>query len=444
VNLKKGEKITHTVIRNWFVSNHRAEPKMPKRSITDASEELPEEVEISQIPKRPGIEVVFPGEAQISQFKTHKKNPGETVEQLQEKLAAKETELAEERIKSQRIQKSYELQLASKDAEWDQRLQDAGREALSKQASQSSTQVALQAKDAEWAQRLQDAVREANTTKDAEWAQRLENSVRDANTTKDAEWAQRLQDAVREANTTKDAECVQKLEKAAREALGKQTSQWNMRLALHDDERTRRWQEVLEEAKDTACESLRTELGVKVQALDDMKAELQKKTSDLEDLQWTLGLSATENNAVNEKNRDLTTQLDRFSDLTIKQRETRLIERFESIYKRQNRRRRIPAYASFLIRDYIMNTCLNDLSRRPLMVSRVALELGHTKLQLRDLLKVGIIASNIHRNEKGHRPPKALHCSGGKMCIDTCIYMDEDRWMIEDALEKYTGQVDAW
>jgi len=379
---------------------------MPKRSITDASEELPEEVEISQIPKRPGIEVVFPGEAQISQFKTHKKNPGETVEQLQEKLAAKETELAEERIKSQRIQKSYELQLASKDAEWDQRLQDAGREALSKQASQSSTQVALQAKD--------------------------------------AEWAQRLQDAVREANTTKDAECVQKLEKAAREALGKQTSQWNMRLALHDDERTRRWQEVLEEAKDTACESLRTELGVKVQALDDMKAELQKKTSDLEDLQWTLGLSATENNAVNEKNRDLTTQLDRFSDLTIKQRETRLIERFESIYKRQNRRRRIPAYASFLIRDYIMNTCLNDLSRRPLMVSRVALELGHTKLQLRDLLKVGIIASNIHRNEKGHRPPKALHCSGGKMCIDTCIYMDEDRWMIEDALEKYTGQVDAW
>ena len=406
MNLKKGEKITHTVIRNWFVSNHRAEPKMPKRSITDASEELPEEVEISQIPKRPGIEVVFPGEAQISQFKTHKKNPGETVEQLQEKLAAKETELAEERIKSQRIQKSYELQLASKDAEWDQRLQDAGREALSKQASQSSTQVALQAKD--------------------------------------AEWAQRLQDAVREANTTKDAECVQKLEKAAREALGKQTSQWNMRLALHDDERTRRWQEVLEEAKDTACESLRTELGVKVQALDDMKAELQKKTSDLEDLQWTLGLSATENNAVNEKNRDLTTQLDRFSDLTIKQRETRLIERFESIYKRQNRRRRIPAYASFLIRDYIMNTCLNDLSRRPLMVSRVALELGHTKLQLRDLLKVGIIASNIHRNEKGHRPPKALHCSGGKMCIDTCIYMDEDRWMIEDALEKYTGQVDAW
>jgi len=247
--------------------------------------------------------------------------------------------------------------------------------------------------------------------------------------------------AVAQARLEKDIEWAQKLEIAVRRARDDTTStlrkQFNSKLAQQDFVTTQRLQEMHEEvldSKDAAYQSLKTRFDAMAEAFDDMKIELGDCQDNivLTDVEHKYDIQALKH------------QLDRHSDLNVKQREARLISKFEAVYKRNNRRRKIPAYAAFLIRDYITNTCLNDLSQRPLMVSRVAVELGHTKLNLQDLLKVGKIASGIHLREKGHRPPKALHCSGGKMRIDVCIYMEEDRWMVEEAFKQFTGKDNGW
>ena len=292
-----------------------------------------------------------------------------------------------------------------------------------------------------------EAVAQARLEKDIEWAKIRDDDVGACKTACDAQHAVEIDELERrlaakdQELVAKDIEWAQRLEIAVRRARDDTTSalrkQFNSKLAQQDFVTTQRLQEMHEEvldSKDAAYQSLKTRFDAMAEAFDDMKIELGDCQDNLvlTDVEHKYDIQALKH------------QLDRHSDLNVKQREARLISKFEAVYKRNNRRRKIPAYAAFLIRDYITNTCLNDLSQRPLMVSRVAVELGHTKLNLQDLLKVGKIASGIHLREKGHRPPKALHCSGGKMRIDVCIYMEEDRWMVEEAFKQFTGKDNGW
>jgi len=275
------------------------------------------------------------------------------------------------------------------------------------------------------------AVAQALTAKDLEFAQVIAK--------KDAEWTQKLEAVVCQAKNEANA------------TLSKQARQFSMKMAQYDLNMTQRLHDTFDNvinSKDEAYKTLKVELGIKTKALNDMKVELDNKAKTFDDIKAELencrdSIILTDTQHKSEI-QGLKRELDRHSDLNVKQREDRLIIKFENAYKHHNKRRKIPAYVSYLIQDYIINTCLNDLSSRPLMVSKVALELGHTKLNLQDLLKVGIIASGIHLREKGYRPPKALHCSGGKMRIDVCIYMEEDRWMLEEAFQQYTGKANGW
>ena len=361
----------------------------------------------------------------------------EEIEKLKEKLdqltQRAETHLGD--LKKEQ-QKSADLtnQLSKKDDEWKTKLDS---ETLSlKQIHEAD----LQAKFSEW---------NANATQ--------------ALAAKDAEWTQKLDDAVR------------RVKDEARAALSKQAREFSTKIAQCDLQATHRQNETLEsviDAKKQECETLHEKLNLKTKEFDDMKADFDAKSTALDDLKIEFDAQTAELDDKKEKVEEQNTaldnagadigelnfqitglkaeiqvlkhDLDRHSDLTIKQREVRLITKFEGAYKRNHKRRKMPTYVGHIIRDYIVNTCLNDLSSRPLMVSRMAVELGHTELKLEDLLKIGIIASNIHLREKGHRPPKAVHSAGGKMQIDVNIYMQDDRWMLEEAFKEYTGKDNGW
>lgn len=130
-------------------------------------------------------------------------------------------------------------------------------------------------------------------------------------------------------------------------------------------------------------------------------------------------------------------ELDRHAGVAAKKRELDLVKAFLHTFKTHNFGKKIPDYVHFLINDYICNVCLDELSKRPLMVSKVAFQAGKTHLDLEDLKKIGLIASDIYKSQYGNRPPKSTRCAGGNMNIDVNIYDEQDRWILESAIDQH-------
>ena len=169
-----------------------------------------------------------------------------------------------------------------------------------------------------------------------------------------------------------------------------------------------------------------------------LEQRIRELGEELEQQCTQISLLKEKYNDLKSKYNEQKVQLDRHACLTIQKRELNLIEQFKTAYKQANpKKRELPSDVNFLIMDYITNLCLNDLQTRPLMVSRVAFEEKQTHLGVNDLIKIGVIASDLYYDAKGVRPEKSCRCVKGNMYIEVNIFKAEDRCFIEEAIKKF-------
>lgn len=151
-----------------------------------------------------------------------------------------------------------------------------------------------------------------------------------------------------------------------------------------------------------------------------------------------------EANWLEEQNKAQKLELDRHAGVTaekraIHARNMRLeyVKSFEKAYKSTTGEKKLSQPVSWLVKDFLANELVEDISNRPLMVSKVAFEEGRYDILQDDLLKIGIIASDRYLAEYGHRPPKYPRFVSGNPNIEVNIYMEKDRWIIQDAIKKH-------
>ena len=167
------------------------------------------------------------------------------------------------------------------------------------------------------------------------------------------------------------------------------------------------------------CEILRQ----KVQTLENLKQEFQELKQKVYDQKLELdrhaGVSA-EKRAIHARGMRL-----------------EYVQKLERAYKVSTGEKKLSPPVAWLIKDFLGNELIEDISERPLMVSKVAFEQERYDLHHNDLLKIGIIASDKYLATHGNRPPKYPRFVNGNPNIEVNIYTTQDRWIIEDAIKKY-------
>ena len=228
-----------------------------------------------------------------------------------------------------------------------------------------------------------------------------------------------------EAQLLKKDEEIRRIENKFKEQIAKLTRELNQRRALldsHTYELTGLRADLQSANETIAAQS--NSLEVLKKTIESQKKTFQDEAAaKIADLKSTLDSQKLE--------------LDRHAGVAAKKRELDLVKAFLHTFKTHNFGKKIPDYVHFLINDYICNVCLDELSKRPLMVSKVAFQAGKTHLDLEDLKKIGLIASDIYKSQYGNRPPKSTRCAGGNMNIDVNIYDEQDRWILESAIDQH-------